>query len=100
MPANPDVPINSKLKNIVMSKSNTYVQFQTTDWISDGSQTTVPFLDTQKVTVDPPLPISGVGLYYKSHEKSGGFIGLQLLTLDHSYLMSSEILNKDLDKYK
>ncbi|KAF7988402.1 hypothetical protein HCN44_000975 [Aphidius gifuensis] len=99
VPEKPDIPTNDNSQNIIMSKSNSYVTFQTTDWMDDGGQTTVPFFDTQRVMTNPPKALSGVGLYYKSHNKSGGFIGVQLIPSEYSYLLLPKIVNKNIDNF-
>lgn len=44
---------------------DSYVQFTPSDKEADAAQTIVPFLDTAKVEPIQPVPLSGLGLYYK-----------------------------------
>lgn len=48
----------------------------------DAAQTTVPFIDVQDVDSDPPVPLSGLGIYHKGQPSYGGFIGMRLITYD------------------
>lgn len=56
------------------------MQFQPTDIDKDAAQTTVPFLDATKLEAN--VPLSGIGLYYKSTYGYGGFIGPKLIVFD------------------
>lgn len=70
----PDVPIYSTGKSIPIMTPNNFIKFGPSDMVKDISQTTVPFIDAQMVEPPNPTPLSGVGLYYKTFESSGGFI--------------------------
>lgn len=61
---------------------NAFIEFGPTDYWSDISQLTVPFIDTQRVEPYLPVALSGVGLYYKTTNTSGGFIGTKLIVYD------------------
>ncbi|XP_044013794.1 uncharacterized protein LOC122856166 [Aphidius gifuensis] len=98
IPDNPDIPTNGKSVNRVDYMANSYIKFQVSDWIADGSQTTVPFIDTREVITDPPVPLSGIGFYYKTQEKSGGFVALQIQTFDYSDIINYHFINKSIDK--
>lgn len=76
----PDVPIKSTKKSQMFAENNEFVQFQPSDIEKDGAQTTVPYLDTS--TVQAYIPLSGIGLYYKSTPGSGGFIAPKLITFN------------------
>lgn len=48
----------------------------------DAAQSTVPFIDTQEVTSNPPVPLSGVGIYHKGRQGYGGFLAPKIMTYD------------------
>lgn len=75
----PDIPINSMEKSILLPVSNIFVKFGPTDRVKDISQTTIPFIDAQLVESHNPSPLSGVGLYYKGLPGYGGFIAPKVL---------------------
>ncbi|KAI4457294.1 hypothetical protein MML48_8g00010322 [Holotrichia oblita] len=77
-----DISTRAKSKNTVVSKGNQFVEFAHTDMIKDAGQTTIPFIDSQDVVTKVPTPLIGAGLYYKSTQGYGGFIGLKIVTYD------------------
>ncbi|XP_055324714.1 uncharacterized protein LOC129579092 [Sitodiplosis mosellana] len=70
---NLDIPTKANGPSMVKSKENDYIRFGPTHKKVDLSQATVPFIDGQKV--EAKMPLSGVGLYYKSH----GFIAPKII---------------------
>jgi len=80
----PDVPTRSPLPSLPDSTTNQYVEFQATSLEKDVSQTTVPFLDAQDVSPQPPTWLTGVGLYHKGLAGYGGYLSFRLATLDVS----------------
>lgn len=76
----PDVPTKSPEKSQMFAEDNRYIKFQPSDMEKDGAQTIVPYLDTS--TVSAYVPLSGIGLYYKSALGYGGFIAPKLITFD------------------
>jgi hypothetical protein len=80
----PHIPTKTKSPSRKMSNTNYFIKFTHTDVSKDAAQTTIPFLDSQDVTTDPPMPLQGVGLYYKGQTGYGGFIAPKLSTLDFS----------------
>lgn len=69
---------------------NAFIEFGPTDFWSDISQVTVPFIDTQRLEPYSPVALSGVGLYHKTANGSGGFIATKLIVYDFTpYLYSS-----------
>lgn len=87
----PSSPLNF-LKNSsqINTTPNAFIKFGPTDYWSDISQLTVPFLDTQRVEPYNPCPLSGIGLYYKTVTGSGGFIAPKLIVHDYeSYFQHS-----------
>ena len=74
------MPTNSIRPNEIDSNTAQYVTFTITDMQKDGGQTTVPFIDTQKVETNPPMPLAGAGLIHRGQEGYGGFLGLKLYT--------------------
>ena len=80
------MPTNSIKSNELISNDAQYVTFTITDMQKDGGQTTVPFIDTQEVVTNPPMPLAGAGLIHRGQEGYGGFLGLKLYTyhiVDH-----------------
>lgn len=75
----PEIPIEIKSKSIPIIAQNKFIKFGPSDIVKDAAQTTVPFIDTQLVEPPNPTPLSGVGLYYKTFESSGGFIAPKLV---------------------
>lgn len=78
----PDVPTNAIGASKILSSTNQYIEFTHTDMDSDGAQTTVPFLDAQEVASDPPVPLSGAGIYFKGRDRSGGFVAPKIISYD------------------
>lgn len=66
------------------SKPDTFIKFTSTDMASDAAQTTVPFIDTQYVAPDPPVLLSGIGIFHKGQPHYGGFIAPKVFTYDYS----------------
>jgi len=79
-------PLEKEITPIVNKRNNLFVKFGPTDYWSDMSQSTVPFIsgDYVHVDADETVPISGVGLYYKGAKSFGGFIAVKLVVLDIS----------------
>lgn len=75
-----DISTKSQLKSIPYQNPNLYIEFGPTDIDDDVSQTTIPFIDIQLVEPIIPIPLSGVGLYYKGRPYYGGFIAPKLIT--------------------
>ncbi|KAK9501687.1 hypothetical protein O3M35_012367 [Rhynocoris fuscipes] len=81
----PDVPTKRSIaRSEPDSKSDQYIEFTSTDVDADVSQSAVPFIDTQWVTPNPPIPLVGAGVYHKGSRYSGGFIALKVFTYDYS----------------
>lgn len=76
----PDVPTKSRQRSIPIVDNNNFIQFQPTDIDKDAAQTTVPFLDATKLEAN--VPLSGVGLHYRTTYGYGGFIGPKLIVFD------------------
>lgn len=66
------------------SSDNQFVDFRMSDLERDFGQYTVPFLDVQEVLTNPPIPLSGAGIYHKGHEYSGGFLGFKVMHYDYT----------------
>ncbi|XP_017759567.1 PREDICTED: uncharacterized protein LOC108550348 isoform X2 [Eufriesea mexicana] len=81
---NPDIPIRPSVVTLPDSKSEQYLNFAPSDKISDVAQNTIPFLDTQPIELDPPVPIAGAGIFHKGRPGSGGYVALRLITYDFS----------------
>nr|CAH7755722.1 unnamed protein product [Callosobruchus chinensis] len=80
----PDVPIRSTAPSIPDSFTDQYIEFTNTDIDKDVAQTTVPFLDAQKVESFRPVPLSGAGVFHKGRDHFGGFVAPKLITYDFS----------------
>lgn len=76
----PDVPTKSIEKSQMFTENDEFINFQQSDFKKDAAQTTVPYLDTS--TVSAYVPLSGIGLYYKSTPGYGGFIAPKLIIYD------------------
>ncbi|XP_055324696.1 uncharacterized protein LOC129579082 isoform X2 [Sitodiplosis mosellana] len=76
---NLDVPTLTPEKSIPNILKDRYITFGPTDKFKDLSQTTIPFIDSQLVESHNPMPLSGVGLYYKTFPGYGGFIAPKIL---------------------
>jgi hypothetical protein len=74
----PDVPTTNGTNT--NRSTNRYVQFVNTDYYKDAGQTTVPFFDAQPVESAEPVPLSGIGIYHKGRNGSGGFIAPRIFT--------------------
>lgn len=87
----PSSPLNF-LKNSsqINETPNAFIKFGPTDYWSDVSQLTVPFIDTQRIEPYQPIPLSGIGLYHKTVTGSGGFIAPKLIVSDYeSYILDN-----------
>ncbi|XP_014242048.1 uncharacterized protein LOC106662461 [Cimex lectularius] len=62
------------------SESNQFVEFTNSDIDLDAAQTVLPFIDTQIVAPDPPVLLSGAGLYHRGKKYFGGFIAPKVFT--------------------
>lgn len=74
-----DIPIKTN-DNVLDSKDNQYLQFQTSGLQKDGGQSTIPFIDTQEIVSAFSTPLSGIGLIHRGTSTSGGFLGFNLFT--------------------
>lgn len=71
-------------------RQNTFIEFGPTDYTTDVSQLTVPFIDTQRVEPYTPVALSGVGLYFKNAVSSGGFIAPRIFVYDFEPYIDAE----------
>lgn len=76
----PDVPTKSPEKSQMFPEDNKFIKFQPSDMDKDGAQTIVPYLDTS--TISACVPLSGIGLMWKSTPGYGGFIAPKLIAFD------------------
>lgn len=81
---NLDVPTRSIKQSLPQTKHNQYLEFVNSGMDKDAAQTTVPFIDIQDVISDPPVPLAGIGMYYKSSPGYGGFVAPKIITYDLS----------------
>lgn len=75
-------PAMSDALSAVNETPNAFIEFGPTNYWSDMSQLTVPFIDTQRVEPYMPIALSGVGLYHKTSNGSAGFIATKLIVYD------------------
>lgn len=88
-PSNPLNHLNTLSQ--MNSTPNAFIKFGPTDFWTDVSQLTVPFIDTQRIEPYNPIPLSGVGLYHRSVDESGGFIAPKLIVYDfESYILDGK----------
>lgn len=87
----PDVPIRSSLPNVPDSGENQYLNFAPSDRRKDAAQSTIPFLDVQPLTPNPPVPLSGAGIFHKGRTGSGGFVALKLITYDYAPHLQADL---------
>ncbi|KAK6617897.1 hypothetical protein RUM43_014126 [Polyplax serrata] len=78
--SNSGIPIRNG-PNLLRSRHDQFVQFQSTSFEKDIAQTTVPFIDSQSITSQGFI-LSGIGLIYRGKLGSGGFIAPKLITYD------------------
>ncbi|KAK0080533.1 hypothetical protein PV325_013796, partial [Microctonus aethiopoides] len=52
--------------------------------VTDGGQSTVPFIEAQSVETYSPFALSGIGLFYRRKDGCGGYIAPRLFTIDIS----------------
>ncbi|XP_016984536.1 uncharacterized protein LOC108048421 isoform X2 [Drosophila rhopaloa] len=81
---NADVSTRTITYSIPLSRHNQYIDFTNTGLDKDAAQSTVPFIDIQDVVSNPPVPLSGIGIYYKGRNGYGGFLGPKLITYDYT----------------
>ncbi|XKL65650.1 hypothetical protein PGB90_009070 [Kerria lacca] len=90
---NKNLPIEfSEDYNIPDSSSDSFLEFQPSDEITDAAQSTVPFIDIQAVAPQPPIPLTGVGIIHKGSYSSAGFIELKVFT----YNLAEAIAKNDI----
>lgn len=77
---NADVPTRTVVTSLPISKHNQYVEFVNSGMDKDAAQSTVPFIDIQDVVSQPPVPLAGIGLYYKGRPGYGGFVAPKIIT--------------------
>lgn len=80
---NLDIPTLTPEKSIPNILPTRFVRFGPTDKFKDLAQTTIPFIDSQLVESHNPMPLSGVGLYYKAFPGYGGFIAPKILNYNY-----------------
>ena len=92
------LPTSSRRKVSMDSNPNQFLRFQLSDLTVDAGKSTVPFIDLQPVQLDPPVLLSGAGLYHKKAAGSSGFLGLKLMTYDITQNIDTVVdkLNKKL----
>ncbi|XP_008551607.1 uncharacterized protein LOC103574050 [Microplitis demolitor] len=56
-----------------------HIEFHTTSFEINYEQHIVPSVDLQELVTDPPMPISGIGWYYRGYPNCGGYLALKIL---------------------
>lgn len=74
-----DVSNKTPEKSVPSNATDSYVEFGPTDINRDIAQRTIPFFEGTKSEPKVPVPLSGVGLYYKGTSGYGGFIAAKLV---------------------
>ena len=75
-----NVPVDSVKPNLPDSNDDQFLTFTLTSDKKDGGQTTIPFIDTQELVTNPPVPLRGVGLIHRGQPGFGGFLALKIYT--------------------
>ena len=79
-------------KNYIDSRNNQFVLFDSSSTAKDAAQTTIPYIDSQKVAPQSGVWLTGLGLYHKGTIGYGGFVGFLVKTLDFSsHLLPSSL---------
>lgn len=71
-------PLNCKDKTVMNKKQNVYIK----------PTKSIPFWDAQKV--EASIPLSGINFHYKSAAHCGGFLALEVLTIDYFPYLNKE----------
>ncbi|XP_032580152.1 uncharacterized protein LOC6620262 isoform X1 [Drosophila sechellia] len=80
--SNADVSTRTIAPSLPLSRHNQFIDFTNTGLDKDAAQSTVPFMDIQDVVSNPPVPLAGIGIYYKGRNGYGGFLGPKIITYD------------------
>lgn len=91
----PDVSTRSHTPSVPDSTSDQFIEFQVTSLEKDVSQNTVPFIEATPVAPEPPVWLTGIGIYHKGQPGYGGYVAFRIATLNFSDYMtvSSEEFN-------
>lgn len=74
---------------------NKYIRLEKTDLGNDAGQTTVPVLDALEVSAKPAIPLVGVNLFHKRADGFGGYLSMQIETVDRSAYI--ELADRSMD---
>ncbi|KAJ8684247.1 hypothetical protein QAD02_020039 [Eretmocerus hayati] len=88
-----EIPTYTTAKSNRKSQPNQYLKFGTTGFKYDAGQSTIPFIDIQNVTTSPPAPLSGVGIYHRNRQDTGGYLALKIFTFNFAYLLNDRMSN-------
>ncbi|KAH8310365.1 hypothetical protein KR044_000989, partial [Drosophila immigrans] len=78
--SNLDLPTRSPYSSQPLSQEEKYLEFVNTGMEQDAAQTTIPFIDLQDVVSNPPVPLAGIGIYYKNNPGYGGFVAPKIIS--------------------
>ncbi|KAG8223712.1 hypothetical protein J437_LFUL004077 [Ladona fulva] len=84
----PEVPTKCHRKSTIDSNKDQFIKFTHSDIDSDAAQTTVPYIDSQSVELNPPTLLIGAGVYHKGSINCGGFVAPKVVTYDFSQHLS------------
>lgn len=74
-------------------RPNTFIKFRPSDPDKDAGQSTVPFIDDQMVLTKNLAPLSGIGLYYKGKQGTGGYIAPLTITYEWSVHIEGDLVS-------
>lgn len=92
------VSTKSSVLSIPYPSDNQFIEFTNTGFVQDAAQRTVPFIDIQDVVSDPPVPLSGIGIYYKGQDGYGGFWRHESLPTISPHMFRSQHGNKHISR--
>ncbi|XP_060648118.1 uncharacterized protein LOC132785844 [Drosophila nasuta] len=81
---NLDVPTRSEVSSEPITEFGEFIEFTNTGIDKDAAQTTIPFIDIQDVVSLVPMPLSGIGLFYKGTPGYGGYVAPRILNFDYA----------------
>lgn len=73
----------------IIKRYNADVRFDRSKNTADNML--VPFIDLSNAVTNPPMPLSGVGMYYKTTTGFSGIIGIELHTLSLAPSIPDEV---------
>lgn len=59
-----------------------------------GNNVIMPFLDSQPLITSPPVPLGGLGIFFKSQPGYGGFLAFKLISSKYMHFISENYAEK------